>query len=135
MVVGLLTIFGVYGLSVLLMHLVYWGCRHKMAEPFQYVLVTKDNQLQIEWYLRWLLFFSKLKGRDVRIVVFDQGSSDDTLSIVQRLARIHTRGIQIILVESERKDAEKLLHLAGREKCAVLRLSGKEEMVQIPLFR
>lgn len=48
-------------------------------------LITYNNQTQVEWFIRSLQFFSKLKGRDIQMIIADQGSTDETLAIAERL--------------------------------------------------
>ncbi|MNI90129.1 hypothetical protein D3C73_1476200 [compost metagenome] len=43
--------------------------------------------MQVEWYIRSLLFFSRLKGRDVHVTIADEGSTDDTIAIAERFRK------------------------------------------------
>jgi hypothetical protein len=89
MVIGLLWIIGIYGFCTLLIHVLHGldrtvnGRRRKL----QIVLITLNNQLQIEWYLRSFLFVCWLRGLYIQITVFDAGSSDETIAIVHKLAK------------------------------------------------
>lgn len=86
MVWGLLWIIGVYGAAAAVLHLLY-TFQHKRKPQTTYIaLVTRNNGMQIEWYLRSLVFFSWLRGRSIVITVFDEGSTDDTLDVVRRYA-------------------------------------------------
>lgn len=88
MMMGLLWIIGIYGACIAILHAVHAWLRRKgtTAGTTYFALITHNNQSQIEWYLRSLIFFSWLRGRYVSIAVFDEGSTDDTLAIVERMA-------------------------------------------------
>src|SRR5690606_16402892 len=92
----LLWIVGAYTGCILIVHAAHaWkvsgsrrGNGKKAGQPFKHVvLVTHNEQHRIEWVLRSLLLVSWLKGKEICFTVLDQSSSDDTLSIVERLAR------------------------------------------------
>ncbi|MEK3911948.1 hypothetical protein [Paenibacillus sp. FSL H7-0331] len=85
MMVGLLWIVGSYAASIVLMH---WYYRRELQTNPKKVyvwLITYNNQTQVEWFIRSLQFFSKLKGRDIQMIIADQGSTDETLAIAERL--------------------------------------------------
>jgi hypothetical protein len=87
---GMLWIVGVYGAAVVILHLLYAAHkRHNCEMPARttFALITHNNETQIEWYLRSLLFVSWLRGRRIAIVLFDEDSSDDTLAIVRSIAK------------------------------------------------
>lgn len=86
---GLFTILACYGLAVLAVHAYYRRTRRSARASSHVVLVTKNNQSSIEWYLRSLFFFSKVRGRVISTTVLDEGSTDDTLRIVRKLAVRH----------------------------------------------
>jgi uncharacterized protein (UPF0276 family) len=86
MVIGLLWIIGVFGLCAVLVHGSYWLQRKTLDKTVHVVLVTFNNQTQIEWYLRSFLWLSWVRGRSIYVTVFDAGSTDETVAIVQKLA-------------------------------------------------
>jgi glycosyltransferase involved in cell wall biosynthesis len=83
MAIGLVWIIGIYGLCALLVH----GAHRLQHRKMIYVaLVTLNNETQIEWYLRSFLWISALRGRMIYVMVFDAGSTDETLAIIAKLA-------------------------------------------------
>lgn len=84
MIWGLLWIIGIYGTAVAILHILYATHKSHKPETTYFALVTQDNGAQIEWYLRSLIFFSWLRGRQISITVFDEGSTDDTVEVVRR---------------------------------------------------
>jgi len=87
--IALLSIVGCYGLCVVLLH---WGrsvARLHSVPPTRVVLITSNNQKQIEWVVRSLFFMSWLKGRQINATIVDKNSTDDTLKIIERLAHCH----------------------------------------------
>lgn len=84
MFLGLLWILGIYAAGIALVHWYYRDQRRELRAVTQVLLITHNNQTQIEWYIRSLYFFSRLKGRDIHVTLADEGSSDDTLAIAER---------------------------------------------------
>ncbi|GIP35590.1 glycosyltransferase family A protein [Paenibacillus sp. J2TS4] len=83
--IGLLFIGGVYGTMILAVH---WLCRMQQkkgsAKMVRFIFTTKNNANQLEWYLYSLLFTSWVRGRPIKIAIFDDGSTDETLAIAHR---------------------------------------------------
>jgi hypothetical protein len=95
MVLGLLWIFGSYAASIAVVH---WFYRRRHVDDRQityFLLITYNNQLQVEWYIRSLHFFSRLKGREIRVSFMDEGSTDDTLPIIERFCREDELDVQL----------------------------------------
>ena len=134
MIIGLLSILGVYGLAIALVHLAWTRFRRGRSKPIHYVLITKNNALHIEWYLRTLLFVSRLKAREVHIVVLDECSEDDTIAIARRLAALRPDHFEI----AEWYEAEQLDRFMAQyesEEVVLVRLSNTKELQNIPLFQ
>jgi glycosyltransferase involved in cell wall biosynthesis len=130
MVIGLLWIFGIYGLCTACIHLLHWfGLGAYTQRDFDYskrkmiyvVLVTLNNQLQIEWYVRSYLMVSLLRGRLIDLTVFDAGSTDDTLPIVQRLAKTRDN----ISVEATTESLAEFLEAHEADQVVQLHLMGR----------
>jgi hypothetical protein len=88
MMVGLLWIFGSYAVSISLIHWCYRRERQVGRKAVRIWLITYNNQMQVEWFIRSLHFFSWLKGRHIQMTLADEGSTDETLAIAERL-RVH----------------------------------------------
>ncbi|OXM86370.1 glycosyltransferase family 2 protein [Paenibacillus rigui] len=84
MILGLLWIFGIYAASIALVHWCYRRQRKQTRRATQILLITYNNETQVEWYIRSLHFFSRLKGREIHVTLADEGSSDDTVAIAER---------------------------------------------------
>ena len=90
MVVGLLVIGGVYALCAVVIHMAhgYSDTANVRKSPvYHLAVVTRNSQTRIEWYLYAYLFISWLRGRQTVITVFDEGSTDETCTIVRRIGR------------------------------------------------
>ncbi|MFD0870469.1 glycosyltransferase family A protein [Paenibacillus residui] len=86
--IGLLFIGGVYGAAVLVVHLVcYFQQQRGTSKVTRFIFTTKNNANLIEWYLYSLVFTSWLRGRQIKVAVFDDGSTDETLEIARRVRR------------------------------------------------
>ncbi len=63
----------------------YYG--QKQSNTSHYVLVGDNHELQMEGYIRAIRWSSLKSGSPVKITVVDEGSTDETGAIVQKLAR------------------------------------------------
>ena len=87
MLESLLLIVGTYCSCALAVHAAYLlNRKDAKSRPRHLVLVTHNQQHRVEWVLRSFMLLSWLKGKAVRLTVFDCGSTDDTAAIVRRLA-------------------------------------------------
>ncbi|OGX61788.1 MAG: hypothetical protein A2189_08340 [Paenibacillus sp. RIFOXYA1_FULL_44_5] len=96
MMMGLLSIIVSYGLGIWLVHILYAKSVRQGKQRIHYVLVTRNNEQQMEWYLRSLLFISWLKGKAVMITIWDEGSVDTTPLIIEKLAKMKNDHIELI---------------------------------------
>jgi hypothetical protein len=129
--IGLLWIVGCYGVSIVLLHLIYGIRYRKRNEASRVLLITRNNQLQIEWYIRSLFFFSRIKGRDIAATILDDGSTDDTMKIIERLSQRHTLDVEVY---PQGRSLEELLEEHENEDLLVVNLSNRDDLVEIPLF-
>lgn len=132
MIVGLLLIVGSYGSAVALVHFCHSVFQWNRRKPLIYLLITKNNELQMEWYLRSLLLFSWFKGRKVKVLLLDEGSTDDTLTIAARLAAERTEEIQVMQLDSP-DGLDEVIARYEQEEVVLVRLSNELEMQKIPL--
>ncbi|WP_138753705.1 hypothetical protein [Paenibacillus sinopodophylli] len=124
----LFMVIGCYALAALSVHLAYRIWRGRQQTSKHYVLVADVQQKNMEWYMRSLFSFSRRMGKDVRLTIVDQGATDETLAIVERLSRdgravkVHSSGISTAIqnVDSKRSqmkaaDGTQLLWLLQAE--------------------
>jgi hypothetical protein len=130
MMLGLLWIFGCYGSAVILLHMYYRWSRRTSRKSSHVVLITRNNQTQIEWYIRSLYFFSRFKGRDIATTIMDEGSTDETVAILERLSHVHPMRIEMV---PSFRTMDDVLKEHEQEELIVVRLSNLEELVEIPL--
>lgn len=87
----LLFVIGCYVAAALSVHLAYrLRMRGKNASR-HYVLIADRQQSNMEWYMRSLFSFSRRMGKDVKVTVVDSGATEETLAIVDRMARSGNR--------------------------------------------
>lgn len=134
MVLGLLWIIGIYGLCALLVHVVHSGFHRHPKEVLvkHYVLITHNNQLHIEWYMRSLILFSWLKGKEIKVTVMDEGSSDDTVAIVEKMARKRNAALTLYTTP---QNLEQYVHSCSDEEIIVLELNKTDDLMKIPLLQ
>ncbi|WP_334072165.1 hypothetical protein [Paenibacillus sp. A14] len=87
-----------YVMAALLVHLSYGRLRRQPPENSgrtHYILVTRNHGDQMEWYLRALSWYARIRGESVKVTVLDEYSQDDTRRIVQRLR--NQPGIELAL--------------------------------------
>ncbi len=132
MIQGMLWIVGSYGVCTLFIHLLYRSFQRRNGGTAHYVLITKNNQMQIEWYIRSLQFYSSLRGKCIKITVLDNNSTDETLPIVQRLS--FYRDIDLLPFYCSR-DIEHIVDSLLDEEVIVIQLSNQEDLHKIPLLQ
>ena len=90
MILGLVWIIGCYAAGIAIIHTLHWQWKRRAAaRTTHYLLRTKNNGNQVEWFLRSLHFFSWMKGRTIAVTLADEGSTDETLEIAERLSLEH----------------------------------------------
>ncbi|MEO3947263.1 hypothetical protein [Gorillibacterium sp. CAU 1737] len=86
MIPGFLMILGAYGLCAVVVHALYAYSKKGGESPtYGLVVITRNSESEIEWYLYAYLFVSRLRGRQTAITVFDDQSEDETVSIIRRV--------------------------------------------------
>ncbi|MFF2912242.1 glycosyltransferase family A protein [Paenibacillus sp. NPDC057934] len=91
MVAQLIWIAAVYSSAVALVHVLHIREKSRQAREsgkwIQYILITRNHESVVEWYIRALTFHAFLTGKPLRVLVMDDNSSDTTMGIVSRMAR------------------------------------------------
>ncbi|NEW08860.1 hypothetical protein GK047_22955 [Paenibacillus sp. SYP-B3998] len=128
--IGLLWIVGCYGISIAVLHILFGARRGGSKKHSRVLLVTKNNQNQIEWYIRSLYFFSRVKSTGVTAIIFDQSSSDDTMNIIERLSRTHRLEVYS---QTDDQSIDRYLLLHEDEPLIVVNLINREDLVEIPM--
>jgi hypothetical protein len=108
-----------YGMAAIAVHAMYrWHVhRHpKSVKRVHYVLITQNHENQMEWVLRALHWYSKMKGIALRVTLLDNESNDDTLAIAQKM---QTHGMEITMVQANDNQAEELLSRPFSQKGTV----------------
>lgn len=98
-----------YGVAAIAVHAMYrWHVhrRPKSVKRVHYVLITQNHENQMEWVLRALHWYCKMKGIALRVTLLDNESNDDTLAIAQKM---QTHGMEITVVQAKDHQAEELL--------------------------
>jgi hypothetical protein len=62
----------------------YWK-RYYYPKATHLVMITQNNQHQVEWMIRSYYYAHHFNGRSGRITCLDIGSTDDTLPILRKL--------------------------------------------------
>lgn len=105
-----------YGMAAIAVHAMYrWHVhRHpKSVKRVHYVLITQNHENQMEWVLRALHWYSKMKGIALRVTLLDNESNDDTLAIAQKM---QTQGMEITMLQAKDHQAEELLSRPSMQK-------------------
>ncbi|MGG0824157.1 hypothetical protein ABE099_14885 [Paenibacillus turicensis] len=108
-----------YGVAAIAVHAMYrWHVhRHpKSVKRVHYVLITQNHENQMEWVLRALHWYCKMKGIALRVTLLDNESNDDTLAIAQKM---QTHGMEITVVQAKDHQAEELLSRPFSQKGTV----------------
>ncbi|MFC5448797.1 hypothetical protein [Paenibacillus aestuarii] len=127
---GLLWIVGCYGISIAVLHILFSTRKGRSKKQAKVLLVTKNNQNHIEWYIRSLFFFSRVKGGQVTAAIFDDGSSDETLKIIERLSHTH---VLEVYHRADDEFVDDYLRRHENEPLIIVNLSNREDIVDIPV--
>lgn len=110
-----------YALAAAMVHLAYWMSKGKERTSKHYVLIAHNQHMKLEWLIRSFFSFSRRMGTDVKLTIVDDGSTDQTTEIVDRLGRgsnavtVHTEG------DSElEKDSGDMRYYEGEEHSGLL---------------
>ncbi|WP_068620608.1 hypothetical protein [Paenibacillus tuaregi] len=126
-----------YGLAAMLVHLMHrLYIRRQADKPRRehYILVTRNHGQQMEWYLRALSWYSRIRGKDCRITVFDEDSEDDTLAITHRIHKSGELELSVIKLSGAVQEDE-LWRQAGKaegETALIIDLRLPMEAAKIP---
>ncbi len=84
--IGLLIVAGIFGLSILSVHAIYYFTKHKRVDvqPDIVVITTCNNEDEIERELNHVYAQAWFNGKERTIVIFDGGSRDATIKIVEK---------------------------------------------------
>jgi hypothetical protein len=127
--IGLLWIFGCYGLSIAILHLCFSTRLNNAPKATRVLVITRNNQTQIEWYIRSMLFFSRLRGRHLIVMILDEGSTDETMQIIERLSRMMN-----LAISNSGESLEELLSIYENEPLILVNLSNKQEESKFSLL-
>lgn len=125
-----------YGLAALLVHLLHRRfLRNEAKDVFatHYILVTRDHGHQMEWYIRALSWYAKIRGECIRVTVLDQESKDDTRAILERLYYESEVSLDIMdMPDAPDRLLSKNPELADRENQIHVDLRVPQEADKIP---
>lgn len=158
MVESVIIIISCYLISALMVHIAYGWLPHMRGMVEHYVLVTHNNEHQAEFVLRAITWYSRLRGKESRISVIDQSSSDQTVRIIkcldregrvqlhrtkswpetERLVRDVKRSVKITSIEDGSTSGARNRHQQAEavdlSKVTVIYVNRLEDRVKIPLF-
>lgn len=86
LILSILVTYFLLSLFFLLIETFSWW-RNQHHSPLRFILLLKDSEQKLEHVVRSLSWMSKMRGIPIRLIVFDYGSQDDTLLILERLLR------------------------------------------------
>ena len=123
-----------YGMAAALVHvlhgLVQQGKRKDRA--IHYILVTSNHENQMEWYLRALSWYARLRGLPLRVTVLDESSQDDTLAIMRKLESLGEMELTVIglaVVRQEDVEAHAALLTEEMPVCIDLRIPREADKI------
>ncbi|MEK4513092.1 hypothetical protein [Paenibacillus sp. FSL K6-2524] len=126
-----------YGLAAVLVHVFhsrYLRSKRKGNKQIHYILVTHNHENQMEWYLRALSWYARLRGESLRVTVLDEGSQDDTLAIMQRMQNMSGMDLTVIGITEVQDEVEMRAVTSpdGGENSMYIDLRVPQEAAKIP---
>ncbi|WNS42656.1 hypothetical protein [Paenibacillus sp. MMS20-IR301] len=89
MITQLIWIMSIYATAAALVQLLHHrGKTREHVRPgkrLQYILITRNHEAVVEWYIRILAFHASWAGSPLQVTVADDSSADGTLNIASRL--------------------------------------------------
>jgi len=132
MLLTLCLIIACYAVAVAVVHVArHWYRKRGLdtaRRELEYVLVTKQNQLQIEWVIRALMMYAGLRGARLRLTIIDDQSTDLTIPIVTRLT-MH-RSSDVLIMDASEWDSNAVMY--PMRKPIRIRLNEAEDWAKIP---
>ncbi|ANE46705.1 hypothetical protein SY83_10945 [Paenibacillus swuensis] len=123
-------ILGIYGICALLVHAFYRNMSKTVKPKKHYIIITYNNQQQLEWVMGSLFLCSLLKGEEIKVTIRDEGSTDDTVPIAWRLAAKRFGGLTVEEASTTASISE--VHSAD-EEVIVVDVNQAGELAKLPL--
>lgn len=79
-----------YGVAACAVHAMYRWHVHRCkgsVKRVHYILITHNHENQMEWVLRALFWYTRIKGCILRVTLLDHASFDDTLVIARKMKK------------------------------------------------
>lgn len=90
MVAQLIWIVAVYAVAVFLVHVLHNREKTRQSPRtgkwIHYVLITRNHESVIEWYIRALTIHAFLTGKRLRVTCMDDHSSDSTMLLISKIS-------------------------------------------------
>lgn len=107
-------------------------------EVYHYYIIVKNGEVVIEGVIRSLNFSSVIKGHEKKITVFDLGSDDDTMAILERFTYRKTK-----IDNLYRKESNKVLEIGelfkesiqNKEKPVIIYINTQDNSPIIKIFQ
>lgn len=91
MVAQLIWIAAVYVSAAVIIHMLHNREQRRQSQRVvkwvHYILIARNQESVVEWYIRALTFHAFLTGKRLRVTFMDDDSGDRTLGIVSRMVR------------------------------------------------
>ncbi|WP_068783814.1 hypothetical protein [Paenibacillus phocaensis] len=123
-----------YGMAAALVHVLHNLYRQgkRKDRAIHYILVTSNHENQMEWYLRALSWYARLRGLPLRVTVLDESSQDDTLAIMRKLqtqGEMELTVIGLAVVRQEDVEAHAALLAGEAPVCIDLRVPREADKI------
>lgn len=126
-----------YGMTAIIVHVMHrlqLGKSTREAARVNYVLVTHNHEKQMEWYVRALSWYGRLRGLSIHVTVLDIASDDDTLPILYRLHNQDGLELKVVgISELSEQDADiQMYKIEGDAVPVYIDLRIPEEASKLP---
>lgn len=145
MAAQLMWILVVYASAVVIVHLLH--IREKTQQSLRigkwlhYILIIRNHESVIEWYIRMLTLHTFLTGKRLRVTCMDDGSTDATLFVVSKLIQsgcsVDVKDLEQYENRNLSPDGDSELQQDGRifaEKEIVIDLRAAELLIPLPFL-
>lgn len=81
----------IYGLAIAIVHGVHAATdkvsdNRRKGYDNQFIFITSNHENHVEWYVRALWLYSYFRNKEVRILILDHASSDETVRMIRKMS-------------------------------------------------
>ncbi|WP_438348838.1 hypothetical protein ACP8HI_25175 [Paenibacillus sp. FA6] len=128
----------IYGLAIAIVHGVHAatdkvGGNRRKGYGNYFIFITSNHENHVEWYVRALWLYSYFGNKEVRILVLDHASSDETVRMIRRMSEYSGLNLSVrVCAEVDGDELSKYVSQEELEGSTLIDLRIPHEAGRIP---